>query len=757
VSNRIIIIIYFITSAFSIHAQSNEGKDFWFGFMEHYDVNDNTKVVMITSKYSTSGTVGVPNINWSQNYSVDANEVTIITLPNSTENIGSEVLNNVGVQVTSEKPVSVYIHQYHNSRSEASVVLPLESLGKEYYVMTYQGVIINGQDHPSEFLIVGVEDETIVTITLSDNSKGVQNNGSTFNVLLNQGETYQLQSRTGTGDLSGTRIIGDKDIAVFAGNTWTEVPNGCAFRDNLLEQMFPVNTWGKKVVTVPNDKVSYDVFRVMAAENDTHVEVSGDGSSQSYTIDAGEYIEYKESSATFIEADNPVQVAQFNIGSTCGGHYIGDPSMVLLNSIEQRRDTVTLYNSSFQRIDENFINIVVSTEDVSQVTLDGFPIPASAKTGTVGTNNEFTYYSIQVTSGAHTIISQACGVIATAYGYGELESYAYGGGASFNSINSNPIPEGGCLNDTVFFDAQLPDSRYSFLWNQGGETLSNEKQFNHYFPELGHYPIELIITDKCQQTRDTLNRNLLISLRQAVEVEGDEIVCERNEINLMATDLPGANYEWVGPVGFVSEQQAPVIKLANKNMSGEYSAIGIVSGCATYPATITVDIIERPNPNLGPDTIFCLLEGEIILDPGEFDGYRWQDGSRLKTYSVLEEGAYSVEVEDKYGCTSIDSVYLNQLCPTEIFIPNAFSPNDDGNNDFFEIFGHDIININLRIFDRWGSIVYKGEGETEMWDGSYNGRKVPSGVYVWSIEVEGYKKDGAMYKETLTGTVTVVH
>ena len=64
-------------------------------------------------------------------------------------------------------------------------------------------------------------------------------------------------------------------------------------------------------------------------------------------------------------------MAQYNVGNACGGHTVGDPSMVLLNSIEQIRDTVTLYNSSLQQITENYLNVVALASDIAKVTLDG--------------------------------------------------------------------------------------------------------------------------------------------------------------------------------------------------------------------------------------------------------------------------------------------------------------------------------------------------------------------------------------------------
>ncbi len=747
--------VFAILFTLQLSAQSNEGKSFWFGFMEHRDIGTNTKVAMITSKYNTSGIVNIPFQNWSQPFTVSANNVTIITLPAFTEVLGSETIDDVGVQVSSNQPVSVYIHQYHDYRSEATVVLPNSSLDKEYYIMTYTGLTQQGQIYPSEFLIVGTENETTISITVSDETYAGKVAGTNFSIQLNAGETYQVQARYGSGDLTGSHILADKKISVFGGNRWTEVPSGCNARDNLLEQMYPVNTWGKKFVTIPNDKVSYDIYRILAAEDNTNIEVTG-ATTESYSLNAGQFVEYSKSEATFIIATKPIQVAQFLVGSECNGHSLGDPSMVLLNSVEQTRDTVTLYNSSFENISENFINIVAATTDFPFITFDGQAIPPNATIGAVGQNNEFTFARVQVGSGAHTIISEACGVIATAYGYGTVESYAYSGGASFKSINNNPIPEGGCLNDTIYFDTKLSPARYSFFWDLGDGSTSTKAVFSHFYPNLGTYPVELIIFDECLETSDTLTRDLLISLRQAVEATGDTLICEGESFSLSATDITSARFEWIGPNGYFSESQFPVVFNAKPQMSGEYAVIGIVSGCATFPSYANVEIIPTPTPNLGNDTIFCSENIGVTLEPGNYSNYLWQDNSVNSTFSVQEEGTFWVEVVDEYGCIGSDTVNLKEICPTKIYVPNAFSPNFDGTNDYFGIYGFYIIKMNLTVFDRWGGLVFETSNPDDQWDGSFKGEPVSVGVYTWQLEVEGYEEDGTIFFEIQSGSVTLI-
>ena len=756
ISYQILFLLSFLGMVNDSSAQSNEGTEFWFGFMEHRDVGLNSMVAMITSKTGTNGTIRIPGQNWSQSFTVAANDVSVISLPSFAENIGSEQIGDKGIQVVTDEPSSVYIHQFHSFRSEATVVLPNSALGKEYYVMTYTGVLIQNEVYPAEFLIIGLEDETELMITVSDQTKGGKSAGTTFTVVLDRGETYQVQALRSSGDLTGSFISSDKEFNVFGGNSWTQVPSTCDFRDNLLEQMYPVSTWGKQFVTVPNDRLSYDVFRILAAEDGTSVEVQG-STTASYNLDAGEFVEYRRSEATYVIASQPITIAQYIPGQACNGHVVGDPSMVLLNAVEQTRDTVTLFNSSFENITENFINVVTRTDDVNAVIFDGQQaVSQGINFSTIGPNDEFSYARIPVSTGAHTIISEGCGVIATAYGYGQLESYAYSGGASFSDINANPIPEGGCLNDTILFDTGLSPFRFTFDWQLGDGTTSNLSHFTHFYPDLGTYPVQLILYDQCLDQRDTFNRDLLISLRQAVAVEPDILICEGEPFELGATDLGGARYEWRGPNGFFSESQFPVFNSSDLKDSGRYEVIGIVSGCATFPAGQELTVKPTPMPNLGRDTLICSREGiAMSLDPGVFSTYLWQDFTRSSIYEAQEEGVFWVEVRDEFGCEGSDTLVLREQCPTALYVPNVFTPNDDGFNDEFRAYGHDIISYQLRIYNRWGGLLFESNQVDEHWDGYYDGEPLSSGVYTWVIELEGYLENGEVFTEVRSGTITL--
>lgn len=722
--------------------------------MEHYDIGQNTMVVMITAKTNTAGTVSMPQSSWSQGFSVQANQVSLVRIPANAENRGSESVAGKGIKVIADHSVSVYIHQYASFRAEATVVLPVEAIDREYYVLTYPGIFRNNSLYPSEFLLVGTRDETTVDITLGDNTLQGRSAGSTFSIQLDAGETFQVQSSAGGEDLSGTFIKSDKKLAVFGGCRWTDVPPGCNLRDNLLEQMYSVNTWGRRFVTIPSAGVSYDVFRVMASEDNTVVEIDGPNP-RVFNLDAGEFAEYQSNSAAYISANKPILTAQYLIGSGCNGLGIGDPAFVLLNSVEQTRDTVTLYNSSFQNIQENYINIIAQTNDIDNILLDG---QAVGNFKTVGANADFSYTQIRVSAGSHTVISSGCGVIVTAYGFGDIESYAYSGGASFKAINANAIPEGGCLKDTIYFDTGLPSERYDAFWDLGDGTISTAHQFDHIYDQLGSYPVTLITHDRCLDERDTSFRDLLVTLRQAVNATDGVEVCEGETFRLEASDLSGARYEWQGPGQYFSSAQEPIFPASTVGQSGTYSVIGIISGCATFPAEAEVTVHPTPQPDLGEDTLVCTRHSsfELLLDPGPFAAYQWQDNSRLSTFAVESEGVFSVKVTDEFGCTATDEVTLTEQCPTRIYAPNAFSPNDDGHNDRFRIFVTDVTRSELQIFDRWGNQVFTAYDPESSWDGSWLGKPAAVGVYVWMLSYDGFRENGSTFTGLESGEINLL-
>ncbi len=115
---------------------------------------------------------------------------------------------------------------------------------------------------------------------------------------------------------------------------------------------------------------------------------------------------------------------------------------------------------------------------------------------------------------------------------------------------------------------------------------------------------------------------------------------------------------------------------------------------------------------------------------------------------------FTISVVDANGCKATDNIIINVNTQINIFIPNAFSPNADGNNDYFQIFGDfsSIAYLDMMVFDRWGEKVYESEEPQFKWDGTYKGEPAPMGVYVYTMTVAFV--DGS--HQDFKGSVTLI-
>jgi len=476
-------------------------------------------------------------------------------------------------------------------------------------------------------------------------------------------------------------------------------------------------------------------------------------------LNAGAYADFQSDDGVFIESDKAISVAQYLGGEACNGG-VGDPSMVVLNTVEQIRDTVTLFNSRFQNIQSNFINIIAKSGEEDLIFFDNQNlVNAGTSFQSLGEEELFSYAIVPTSEGSHTIYTSGCGVIAMAYGYGPMESYAYSGGASFNKINENPIPDGSCLDEEIMFDTGLPPDRFDVQWDLGDGNMTQEHRFNYKYPsdDTASYNLSLIIEDLCFFEIDTLYKTLRVSLRQDLTAGDDQEGCVGTTVSLSAEDLSGSVFEWTGPNNYESLDQYPRIENISLDNAGTYQVVGNISGCRTFPEMVDLTVHENPEPEIGDDLVLCPIDGEqATLYPGEYVSYLWSEGSTSPSISTRDSGIYYVEVIDENGCVGMDSMTVFQQCPTRIYVPNVFSPNWDGINDEFIVSGIEIVTYDLKIYDRWGSLVFQSNDPSISWDGRSEFLDYQSGEYAYILKYEGFNDDAERISEVLYGTVLMV-
>ena len=188
-----------------------------------------------------------------------------------------------------------------------------------------------------------------------------------------------------------------------------------------------------------------------------------------------------------------------------------------------------------------------------------------------------------------------------------------------------------------------------------------------------------------------------------------------------------------------------------------YDNLQSLHGCDSL---ITTNIYVEPLPtvDLGKDTLLP-IDAELLLEatyPGA--DYLWQDGSTDSVFLVTEEGTYSVTVST--GCGSVeDAIEITyqqpEIPPCTPQSPNAFSPNGDGLNDEFKLISEcEYTTFNLRIFDRWGKLIFEATDLDAGWDGTSNGKEAPIGAYIWRVEYSESREPDLM--NALHGTVMLV-
>ena len=329
----LIILCVFKTSIYSQY--TSIGTDFWVSWMPNIYPDPECQI-FISSETGANGVVSIPGAGWTQNFSIPANGSTMINIPISSDCIIStpNAPINRGTHIISDNPISVYASNTAFATSDATLILPTNSLGDQYFIVSYKG-LTGSPTVVSEFLILATENNTSIQIIPKVNLYGGYPANVPFNITLNRGEAYLVQALSSDEDLTGSSIKATNtgscnNFVVFSGTVCANVPD-CRYCDHLYEQMIPTKAWGKNYITTPLMTRNGDQFRIVAKDNGTLVSING---GSPITLNAGQYSEQYLNQATYITSNNPICVAQYSRGSECD-NTTSDPFMIILSPIEQ--------------------------------------------------------------------------------------------------------------------------------------------------------------------------------------------------------------------------------------------------------------------------------------------------------------------------------------------------------------------------------------------------------------------------------------
>lgn len=415
-----------LASGTALATQDSKGTDFWLMF--NNNLGTGALSLFITGDVPASGTVSIPGLAVNTPFTVTPGTVTTVPITGSAQVTTADGVENKGIHVTADQEVTVYGLNRIQATTDAYLGLPTDILGTDYINLGYS----NTDQHSSagtQFGIVATQDNTTVTIIPSETT-GARTAGVPYNVVLNQGQAYQLRNvNFGPSiDLSGSIITADKPVAVFGSNQCTNIPaTGVVACDHIVEQLPPTTTWGKSFVTMPlATRTRGDTFRVLAGTDNTSVSING---APVATLNRGQLHEQIITGPATITASEPVLVAQYSNSSSYDG-VTSDPFMMLIPPFEQFLGayTVTTPATGFS---PNFINVVAPNAAVGSITLDGAPIPAASFTA-IGASG-FSGAQVPVALGTHNLVG-TLPFGAFMYGFASFDSYGYPGGMSLAQV-----------------------------------------------------------------------------------------------------------------------------------------------------------------------------------------------------------------------------------------------------------------------------------------------------------------------------------
>jgi len=214
----------------------------------------------------------------------------------------------------------------------------------------------------------------------------------------------------------------------------------------------------------------------------------------------------------------------------------------------------------------------------------------------------------------------------------------------------------------------------------------------------------------------------------------DTLVCPGQPVYLQAAG--GDTYAWTPSAGLSHPDSSYSTAIATT--STLYSVtVTDINGCSDV-ASVQVDLLPLPAVQAGRDVTIDF--GEVVQLTATGGGtLTWSpstwlnDSTSASPISRPEESiTYTVTVTDATGCKNSDALVI--ILNGTLFVPNSFTPDGDGFNDFFGALGKDLREVELLVFNRWGELIWSTSQLDGRWDGTYQGVDSPIDTYVWKVK-----------------------
>ncbi|MGI8582890.1 MAG: gliding motility-associated C-terminal domain-containing protein [Chitinophagaceae bacterium] len=311
------------------------------------------------------------------------------------------------------------------------------------------------------------------------------------------------------------------------------------------------------------------------------------------------------------------------------------------------------------------------------------------------------------------------------------------------SVNKFPVVaasnRGSCTGDTIFFNA---NDGILFSWT-GPMNFTSSGQ-SPFIPgampgNSGTYYVK-VTSDKGCISRDSTTVSL--SIKPVVNAGSDTEICEGMGIQLNSTGINITSYQW-----------SPAFEISNANIPNPIALpkqttlyiITVANNKCKSSDSVMIVVNKNPKADAGPDKV--IIDGQSVVLNGAAGGtditYTWTPPQYVTAPGTLTPSVmppvnetYTLHVISKKGCgTATDNVFVKIY--KKLFIPNAFTPNNDGINDTWHIETlYAYPNADVKVFNRYGQIVFYNHGTNKSWDGRFKGGLLTSGAYAYIIDLK---------------------
>jgi gliding motility-associated-like protein len=280
----------------------------------------------------------------------------------------------------------------------------------------------------------------------------------------------------------------------------------------------------------------------------------------------------------------------------------------------------------------------------------------------------------------------------------------------------------------------------NYAYSIDGTNYQASPNFSGLAPGIYDVSVQDILTS-CTSTTTSLTVNAVPSGPAAPVVNiTAQPTCAVLTGSVEIVSPIGANYE------YTMDLNGSLITLSSTTVSGltaaqtySFTVTDNTTGCVSTSFDVSIDGVPTPETvDAGPD--YTINAGETVTLTASGNGTMiWNTGDTTSTsVSPTTITTYVVTLTDSNGCVATDeaTVFLTIDCG-ELFIPTAFSPNTDAVNNTFgvKINADCVKEMDLKVYDRWGEVVFETQNPTTTWDGKYKGKDLDSAVFVYVLEI----------------------